>query len=198
MANKYKVVICGKEYTLTSEDNKDYTVKLAAMLDKRIKDMKSKFKSLSASDCAILTALDCMDELAQANRNIDNIRTQIKDYVDDAGRARTQSASAQREIMALKEKVAALEKELEERTNFTSGSTNDSPVSAADMLFGDIGPGAEESPEEPEEYSPEEVKGAAKDEKPEEKKTPVYGGSRVRPVGMIDPTLPKKDTGDGK
>ena len=83
----YKVVIMGKEYVLTSEENKDYTERLAAALDKRIKDMRARFSSLSITDCAVLTALDCMDELGQANRNIDNIRTQIKDYVDDAGRA---------------------------------------------------------------------------------------------------------------
>ena len=103
----YKVTIMGKEYNLTSEDNKDYTEKLAAALDKRIRDMRARFSSLTVTDCAVLTALDCMDELGQSNRNIDNIRTQIKDYVDDAGRARNQAASAQREIKALKERICA-------------------------------------------------------------------------------------------
>lgn len=134
----YKVVIMGKEYVLTSEENKDYTERLAAALDKRIKDMRARFSSLSITDCAVLTALDCMDELGQANRNIDNIRTQIKDYVDDAGRARNQATGAQREIKILKERVEQLEKELAERTNFSAMNNVGEAVSAEDILKGDI------------------------------------------------------------
>ena len=134
----YKVVIMGKEYVLTSEENKDYTERLAAALDKRIKDMRARFSSLSITDCAVLTALDCMDELGQANRNIDNIRTQIKDYVDDAGRARNQATGAQREIKILKERVEQLEKELAERTNFSAMKNVGEAVSAEDILKGDI------------------------------------------------------------
>lgn len=138
MANTYKVTICGKEYTLNSEDSKEYTLKLAALLDKRIRDMKAKFSSLSITDCAVLIALDCMDELAQSNKNIDNIRSQIKDYVDDANRARTQSNSSQREINKLKERIATLEKELKERTNYMDDSSHETLVSARDMLSQDI------------------------------------------------------------
>ncbi|HCJ40605.1 cell division protein ZapA [uncultured Ruminococcus sp.] len=134
----YKVFIMGKEYNLTSEDNKDYTEKLAEALDKRIRSMRAKFSSLSVTDCAVLTALDCMDELGQQNRNIDNIRTQIKDYVDDAGRARNQAAAAQREIKALQERIEQLEKELSERTNFGSSNNVGEAVSAEDILKGDI------------------------------------------------------------
>ncbi|WP_295152731.1 cell division protein ZapA [uncultured Ruminococcus sp.] len=134
----YKVNIMGKEYNLTSEENKDYTERLAAALDKRIRTMRSRFGSLSVTDCAVLTALDCMDELGQSNRNIDNIRTQIKDYVDDAGRARNQAAAAQREIKALKERIEQLENELAERTNFRSMDNVGEAVSAEDILKGDI------------------------------------------------------------
>jgi cell division protein ZapA len=134
----YKVTIMGRDYNLTSEENKDYTERLAAALDKRLKDMKMRFSSFTVTDCAILTALDCMDELGQSNRNIDNIRTQIKDYVDDAGRARTQAVAAQREIQMLKERVEQLERELAERTNYSSVNNVGEAVSAEDILRGDI------------------------------------------------------------
>lgn len=160
MANTYKVLIMGKEYTLTSEDNKDYTEKLAAALDKRIKDMRAKFTTLSITDCAVLTALDCMDELGQSNRNIDNIRTQIKDYVDDAGRARSQAAAAQREIKALKDRVELLEKELRERTNFSAMDNVGEEINAEDFLRGDIAAAlgssqeSEKPVQEPKPYTP--------------------------------------------
>lgn len=138
MANTYKVTIYNKEYTLVSEDNKDYTAKIAKTLDGRMRDIKAKCPSLSVTDCAVLTAMDCLDELVKANQNIDNIRSQIKDYVDDAGRARNQANSSQREINALKEKVAALEKELSERTNYSVGDKEVETVSAEDILSQDI------------------------------------------------------------
>lgn len=138
MVNKYKITVCNKDYTLVSEESKDYTVKLGMTLDKKIKELKVKFPSLSVTDCAVLTAMDCMDELIKANQNIDNIRSQIKDYVDDAGRARNQANASQREINALKEKVAALEKELSERTNFDAAKTTEETVSAEDIISQDI------------------------------------------------------------
>ncbi|MBQ8108092.1 MAG: cell division protein ZapA [Ruminococcus sp.] len=138
MANKVTVTVCGKGYTLSGEETPEYTAKLAEVLDKKIKSMKTKFSSLSITDCAVLTALDCMDQLAKANQNIDNIRSQIKDYVDDAGRARNQANNSQREIRMLEEKVASLEKELRERTNYSTSTVNTPPMNAKDILSQDI------------------------------------------------------------
>ena len=186
----YKVTIMGKEYNLTSEDNKDYTEKLAAPLDKRIRDMRARFSSLSVTDCAVLTALDCMDELGQSNRNIDNIRTQIKDYVDDAGRARNQAASAQREIKALKERVEQLEKELAERTNFSSMDNLGETVSAEAMLKGDIEAAIGEKPVKEEQTAPVQERSF---QRPQYGSRPVdgaLGGGRFNPVGSVNPDVP--------
>ena len=150
MANKVKIKVCGKEYLVSSEDPSEYTLRLAEALDRKIRALGAKFSGMSITDCAVLTALDCLDELYKANQNIDNIRSQIKDYVDDAGRARTQSASAQREIKMLQERVAQLEKELRERTNFSISDTDEEELSAAEMLDRDI-MAALEKPTKPEE-----------------------------------------------
>jgi cell division protein ZapA len=116
MKNKLKVNICHKEYTLMSEETQEYTNKLALSVDNRIMSISKRSPSLSTVDAAVLTALDYADELEKANQNIENIRSQIKDYVDDASRARSQSDDAQREIRALKERIERLEKELKEKT----------------------------------------------------------------------------------
>lgn len=112
MKNKLTVRIHNKDYTLMSDETKEYTDRLALALDSRMKAMLKKAPSLSVTDAAALTALDCMDELAKANQNIENIRTQIKDYVDDAAKSRQKYEEAQREIRTLKEKNARLEEEL--------------------------------------------------------------------------------------
>ena len=63
---------------------------------------------------------------------------QIKDYVDDAGRARTQANSVQRENKMLRERVEQLERELRERTNFSSTDNVGESISAEAMLSRDI------------------------------------------------------------
>ena len=105
MKNKLKVNIYNRTYNLLSEESQEYTNKLALVINAKIKGMMKAIPSLSVQDAAVLTALDCLDELSKANQNIENIRTQIKDYVDDAGRARSQADEAQKEIRELQAKV---------------------------------------------------------------------------------------------
>ena len=112
MKNKLKVNIYNRTYNLLSEESQEYTNKLALVINSKIKGMMKAIPSLSVQDAAVLTALDCLDELSKANQNIENIRTQIKDYVDDAGRARSQADEAQKEIRELQAKVHDLEEQL--------------------------------------------------------------------------------------
>ena len=107
MKNKLKVNIYNRTYNLLSEESQEYTNKLALVINSKIKGMMKAIPSLSVQDAAVLTALDCLDELSKANQNIENIRTQIKDYVDDAGRARSQADEAQKEIRELQEQLEA-------------------------------------------------------------------------------------------
>ena len=93
--------------------------------------------SLSVQDAAVLTALDCLDELSKANQNIENIRTQIKDYVDDAGRARSQADEAQKEIRELQAKVHDLEEQLEART-VVKREPEDEVINANELLSQEI------------------------------------------------------------
>lgn len=119
MKNKLNVKIQRKSYTLLTEESQEYTDALSNLLDRRINERIKKTPSLSTVDAAFLTAFDCLDELYKANKNIDNIRSQIKEYVDDASNARKEAENAakqleeaQKKISLLREKNAALHAEL--------------------------------------------------------------------------------------
>ena len=58
---------------------------------------------------AIMVALSVLDDLNKANQRLDNIRTQTKEYVDEAGKSRIERDSAQKEVEALKAKIVQLE-----------------------------------------------------------------------------------------
>ncbi len=112
MKNKVKVTICGKEYALQTEEVPSYVINLAKKLDTQINEMINSADNISVAAASALVALSALDEAHKANENLDNIRTQIKDYVDEASRARAEKDEKVREIELLKTKISSLENEI--------------------------------------------------------------------------------------
>lgn len=110
MLNRLKVIICGKEYMLQTEEAPSYVYGLAKLLEKKINDISSDNNSISPYSAAIMVALSTLDDLSKAQANVDSIRTQAKEYVDEAGKARIERDAALKEIDALRLKLEQLEK----------------------------------------------------------------------------------------
>ncbi len=118
--NSFKVTICSKEFALKTEDEPIYYINLAKKLESQIYGMSKTNDSMTVFNSALLVALAASDEAKKANDSIDNIRTQIKEYVDDACLARSERDDALKEIAGLikqKDELAArvsvLENEIE-------------------------------------------------------------------------------------
>ncbi|MBR6420812.1 MAG: cell division protein ZapA [Oscillospiraceae bacterium] len=109
MLNRVKVVLCGKEYVLQTEDAPSYVYQLAKSLEKRISDITENNPRVSAHSAVMMVALSTMDELTKANNAVEVIRSQVKEYVDEAGKARLERDAALREIDVLKAKIEQLE-----------------------------------------------------------------------------------------
>lgn len=109
--NKVRVNICGKEYSLTTEESQGYVSMLAAKLEESITELLNSSSSVSLQAATIVTALSLMDETVKLNESIDNIRTQIKEYVDDAARARVERDDMLHFAEELSAKVQKLESE---------------------------------------------------------------------------------------
>jgi len=109
MQTRVKVVLCGKEYILATEDSPSYVYQVAKTLEKRISDITEKDPRISPHSAVIMAAFSTMDELTKANNAVEVIRTQLKEYVDEAGQARLGRDAALREIDALRAKVEQLE-----------------------------------------------------------------------------------------
>lgn len=137
MKNVVKVQLAGRSYNLTSTETPDYTIRLSRELNKRLDMIMSQSESLSSLDAALLCAMDCLDELTKANRNVENIRSQIKDYVDDASQARLAAEEANKELRVLRAKVDELQTELKKRTTVIRYDS-DKVENARDMLSREI------------------------------------------------------------
>lgn len=122
MENVVKVRIFGKEYFLTTEESESYAQKLAMLLNQKLEKTVKGVPSISKLDAAVLVALDCVDEAYKSSSNIENIRSQIKKYADDASQATVKADELKRENDELKSKIKKLEKELAVRKALTSES----------------------------------------------------------------------------
>ena len=60
---KVKVSICGRSYTLSTEESEEYVTRLAARLDARINRFMDENPGASLLSAAVMTALELSDEL---------------------------------------------------------------------------------------------------------------------------------------
>lgn len=127
MKNQVNVKLFNRTFKLFTEETKDYTDRLAGELNRKMSDLRRGKPSLSVHDAATLICLECYDELVKARSSIENIRTQIKEYVDEANESREKNELAQKEIRALREHISKLERELEQK-NLSSNSNNEKEI----------------------------------------------------------------------
>lgn len=109
MLNDVKVIICGKEYKIKTSESPNYVYALARALESKINEIMNSGSGASPYAASIMVALSILDDLNKANKKLDNIRNQTKEYVDEAGKTRIERDSAQKEIEVLKSKIVQLE-----------------------------------------------------------------------------------------
>ncbi len=114
MTNRVKVVICGKTYTIQTEESPSYLIKLSKELDKQINDFMDANESASVTAAAVMVGLDLMDQNAKTVADVDHIRSQIKGYVEESANARLEADQLRRELAQAKRQLEALKKQQEE------------------------------------------------------------------------------------
>lgn len=110
--NKVHLKICGSSYTLITDDAPEYVEELGEELDKEMRSIINENPSLSITQAAVLVALDRADASKKATASSDNLRAQIKDYLEDSARARMEVDVARREIERLNREISALREKI--------------------------------------------------------------------------------------
>ena len=111
MLNKVKVVICGKSYNLQTEENPSYVITLAN-LDKKITQFMDENESASLTSAAVMVGLSLLDDNMKSVSDVDNIRAQIKGYVEEATNMRIEADQLRKELDALKSENESLKNDL--------------------------------------------------------------------------------------
>lgn len=109
MANRVVVSICGEEYTFVAEESPAYMQKVGAYVSQKMDEVLSSAK-VGRSDAAILTAANITDELFRTQAASEQLRSQIKGYLDEASRAQAEASDLKREVFRLQQKLDNLNK----------------------------------------------------------------------------------------
>lgn len=110
--SKVRLNICGSSYVVYTSESEDYMKNLADRLNLDMNELMASSNSVSITTAAVMTALNYRDELEKASGSADNMRRQIKDYLEDAASAKMAAEEARRENASLKRRVDELERRL--------------------------------------------------------------------------------------
>ena len=104
MANRVTVTICGEEYTFVAEESAAYMQKVGTYVGDKMNEVLSSAK-VGRTDAAVLTAANIADELFKAQEANQQLRSQIKGYLDEAGKAQAEVSELKREIFRMQQRL---------------------------------------------------------------------------------------------
>ena len=104
MANRVVISICGEEYTLVADETPSYMQKVGSYVSGKMTDVMNAAK-VGRTDAAVLTAVNLTDELFKSQAAAEQLRGQIKGYLDEASKAQSEVSELKREVFRLQQRL---------------------------------------------------------------------------------------------
>ena len=104
MANRVVITICGEEYTLVADETSAYMQKVGSCGSDKMTEVMNDAK-VGRTDAAVLTAVNLTDELFKSQAAAEQLRSQIKGYLDEASKAQAEVSELKREIFRLQQRL---------------------------------------------------------------------------------------------
>lgn len=102
------IYVAGQRFSIRTKDSEEYVISTGEQVDLRIKGIQNDNPRLNRDACAILAALDYCDDMRKLSSRVDILREQVKDYLADGERLRSENAALKTEAEKLKEELRAL------------------------------------------------------------------------------------------
>ncbi len=97
MANRVQMTICGEDYTLVADESPSYMEKVGAIVSDKMTELINS-AHVSRNDAAVLAAINLADELLKAQEASENLRRQVKTYLDEATAAKNEASDLKRQL----------------------------------------------------------------------------------------------------
>ena len=108
--NKVNITICGVDYGLLSARDAGYIQRLGAELNENMTKMLHTNSRVSATQAAVLCALEAMAEARDAHATAENLRARIQDYLEDAAQMKREAELSRAEAEQLLREMAKLKR----------------------------------------------------------------------------------------
>ena len=103
MSNRITVVIDGREYNILAAEDETYVRKVAAHVDAQAKSVIEGSK-VSSVDGATLAAMNIADQYFREMEASENLRRQLKEYLEEGAKQKLEISELKREIFKLQNK----------------------------------------------------------------------------------------------
>lgn len=101
--NRVTVTIAEREFTLLTDGEAEATRKVAEYVDGKLSELLGGGK-LSLMDACVLGAMNITEEYFKELESSENLRRQLKEYLEESTKLKLELSEAKREIFALKGK----------------------------------------------------------------------------------------------
>ncbi|MCC8123701.1 MAG: cell division protein ZapA [Oscillospiraceae bacterium] len=100
MKIRVTVTIADQDYTLVGSEDVEYVEKVAAYVDDKLREVTQGGR-FSLVNGAVLTAVNIADEYFKELEAAENLRRQLKEYLDEATKTKLELSEAKRRIFQL-------------------------------------------------------------------------------------------------
>ena len=107
---RLRLTICGVDYVLLCTKDEEYMESLAQELGESMTRLLHSNGRISATQAAVVCAMQAMDEAREAHTASENLRSRIQDYLEDAAQMKREAEMARHEADALHREIAELKR----------------------------------------------------------------------------------------
>lgn len=104
MENRVVVSICGEDYTFVAEEAPSYMQRVGSYVSEKMEAVLTGAR-VGRTDAAVLTAANIADELFKEQAAAEQLRRQIKGYLDEAAKAQAEASELKREVFRLQQRL---------------------------------------------------------------------------------------------
>ena len=102
MNNKVKLTIRGVSYYINTDESVEYTEELGKKIDQRLSDLLDSGLRLSVNQATVLVSLEMADALSKTLDEVDSLRNQMNEYLEDSAKAKSERDYYKRELERIK------------------------------------------------------------------------------------------------
>lgn len=102
MRKRMELKIAGQSYFVFCDENEEHMKKIESIVDEQVTKIR-KNTAIPTVQAVIMAACNIADESIRSSETADNLRMQMKNYLEEASSLRAQLNEAKRELNRLKQ-----------------------------------------------------------------------------------------------